>query len=75
MLQEMVNDLLDAGTDVKPGRRLPDGNRVGKQYADALDILQASDAKMRRAFHAYERALKETRRLEKILNKLQELQS
>jgi hypothetical protein len=46
-----------------------DMDKVGRQYAEALDELRAADAKMRRAFHAYERAQKAVRRLEKILDK------
>jgi len=46
-----------------------DMNKVGRQYADALDKMNAAEAKMRRAFRNYERARATVRRLDKILDK------
>jgi hypothetical protein len=71
-LQEQVQESIDTylDTNAKPSPRARDGNKIGAQYAEALDALRAADAKMRRAFHAYERALKTERRLGKILDKL-----
>ncbi len=46
-----------------------DMTKVGRQYGDALEELARADAKMRRAFHAYERARQTVNRLGKILDK------
>jgi hypothetical protein len=72
MIQELISDSIDAYMQqghTKPAPRPIDGSKVGRQYADALDVLKAADAKMRRAFHVYERAQKQVRRLEKLLDR------
>ncbi len=61
-------------TRAKVKTALRDIGKVSNQYADALVKMSEADAKMRRAFHAYERARKEVRRLEKILDKPREVQ-
>jgi uncharacterized protein YdcH (DUF465 family) len=53
------------------GRKNP--AKLDNQYADALEDLHDADAKMRRAFHAYEKAQARVKRLGKMIDKLQEI--
>jgi hypothetical protein len=47
--------------------------KLDNQYADALEDMEAAESKMRRAFHAYEKAQARVKRLGKLLDKLQEI--